>query len=99
MSDQLKQLLDVPRDFIKDGAFFLNRCTKPSRKGMSPLSITSHLGRSFIALLERLTFAEFIDISRAVGVGFLVMGFIGFAVKLIHIPINNILVLLLLELD
>lgn len=35
---------------------------------------------------------EFIDISRAVGVGFLVMGFIGFAVKLIHIPINNILV-------
>jgi protein translocase SEC61 complex gamma subunit len=51
------------------------------------------------ALLERLTIAEFIDISRAVGVGFLVMGFIGFAVKLIHIPINNILVSLLLELD
>ena len=67
---------------------------------MSPLSITSHLGRSFMcALLEGLTIAEFIDISRAVGVGFLVMGFIGFAVKLIHIPINNILVLLLLELD
>ena len=39
--------------------------------------------------------AEFIDISRAVGVGFLVMGFIGFAVKLIHIPINNILVTVL----
>jgi hypothetical protein len=38
MSDQVKQLLDIPRDFIKDGAFFLNRCTKPSRKGtLSPL--------------------------------------------------------------
>jgi len=35
---------------------------------------------------------EFLSISRAVGVGFLVMGFIGYAVKLIHIPINNILV-------
>jgi hypothetical protein len=37
-------------------------------------------------------FAEFLEISRAVAVGFLVMGFIGFAVKLVHIPINNILV-------
>lgn len=27
--------------------------------------------------------------------GFLVMGFIGFAVKLIHIPINNIIVYVL----
>jgi len=67
MSDQVKQLLDVPRDFIKDGAFFLNRCTKPSKR-------------------------EFLEISRAVAVGFLVMGFIGFFVKLVHIPINNILV-------
>jgi hypothetical protein len=37
-------------------------------------------------------FVEFLEISRAVAVGFLVMGFIGFAVKLVHIPINNILV-------
>ena len=35
---------------------------------------------------------EFLSIARAVGVGFLMMGFIGFFVKLIHIPINNILV-------
>lgn len=35
---------------------------------------------------------EFTAIARAVGVGFLMMGFIGFFVKLIHIPINNILV-------
>ena len=33
MSEQVKQILDVPRDFIKDGAFFLNRCTKPSKRG------------------------------------------------------------------
>ena len=59
----------------------------------------SILAALLCALLGRLTIAEFIDISRAVGVGFLVMGFIGFAVKLIHIPINNILVLFLVELD
>lgn len=35
---------------------------------------------------------EFTNIARATGVGFLIMGFIGFFVKLVHIPINNILV-------
>lgn len=34
---------------------------------------------------------EFIRISQAVAVGFFIMGFIGFFVKLIHIPINNII--------
>ena len=35
---------------------------------------------------------EFVQIAYAVGVGFSIMWFIGFFVKLIHIPINNILV-------
>ncbi|KAI9140700.1 hypothetical protein BKA69DRAFT_1078290 [Paraphysoderma sedebokerense] len=35
---------------------------------------------------------EFVKISQAVSMGFLLMGFIGFFVKLIHIPINNIIV-------
>lgn len=35
---------------------------------------------------------EFIKICQAVGVGFIVMGSIGYFVKLIHIPVNNILV-------
>ncbi|KAG4103043.1 SecE-domain-containing protein [Neocallimastix lanati (nom. inval.)] len=35
---------------------------------------------------------EFIQISRAVAMGFFIMGFIGYFVKLIHIPINNIIV-------
>lgn len=33
MSDQIKEILDVPREFIKDGIFFLNRCTKPTKQG------------------------------------------------------------------
>lgn len=32
------------------------------------------------------------QIARATSVGFLVMGFVGFFVKLIHIPINHIVV-------
>ncbi|KAI1645843.1 protein translocase SEC6 [Daldinia loculata] len=66
MSD-IQDLLEIPRDFIKDGTQFLTRCTKPDKR-------------------------EFIQISKAVGVGFLVMGAIGYLIKLIHIPVNNILV-------
>src|SRR5262245_52191581 len=71
MSDQIKQLLDVPRDFIKDGAFFLNRCTKPSKRGTSE------------NFERKLKIKEILEISRAVAVGFLIMGFIGFFVKLV----------------
>ena len=35
---------------------------------------------------------EFTAIAKATGIGFLIMGFIGFFVKLVHIPINNLLV-------
>eukprot|EP00871_Galdieria_phlegrea_P003857 jgi/Galph1/4472/GphlegSOOS_G3194.1 len=34
---------------------------------------------------------EFMKIAGATAVGFLVMGFVGFFVRLIHIPVNNIL--------
>ena len=36
--------------------------------------------------------AEFVRTVTATAVGFFMMGFIGFFVKLIHIPINNIIV-------
>eukprot|EP01031_Cornospumella_fuschlensis_P033026 gene33026-39950_t len=35
---------------------------------------------------------EFARIARATGIGFLIMGFVGFFVKIVHIPINNIIV-------
>ncbi|KAJ2877845.1 Protein transport protein Sec61 subunit gamma [Coemansia asiatica] len=35
---------------------------------------------------------EYIKIVQAVVMGFLVMGFVGYFTKLIHIPINNIIV-------
>ncbi|KAI0111012.1 protein translocase SEC6 [Hypoxylon sp. EC38] len=64
---EIQDILEIPKDFIKDGTQFLSRCTKPDKR-------------------------EFIQISKAVGVGFLVMGAIGYLIKLIHIPVNNILV-------
>ncbi|KAF2109172.1 hypothetical protein BDV96DRAFT_502893 [Lophiotrema nucula] len=65
--DNLKEVADVPQEFMKDGIQFINRCTKPDKR-------------------------EFLKISQAVGVGFLIMGVIGYIVKLVHIPVNNILV-------
>ncbi|THH05657.1 hypothetical protein EW146_g9843 [Bondarzewia mesenterica] len=67
MSDKVKELLEIPQEFVRDGNQFMIRCTKPSQK-------------------------EFAQICKAVAIGFAVMGFIGYFVKLIHIPINNILV-------
>ncbi|XP_022160016.1 protein transport protein Sec61 subunit gamma-like [Myzus persicae] len=56
-------------------------------------------GRQFskdsIRLVKRCTKPdrkEFKKIAIATAIGFCVMGFIGFFVKLIHIPINNIIV-------
>jgi len=37
-------------------------------------------------------YVEFQKIAMATAIGFAIMGFIGFFVKLIHIPINNIIV-------
>jgi len=37
MSEQIREILDIPRDFVKDGMFFLNRCTKPSKRGSYPV--------------------------------------------------------------
>ncbi|KAF7303299.1 hypothetical protein MKEN_01294000 [Mycena kentingensis (nom. inval.)] len=49
-------------------------------------------GTQFLTRCSKPTDKEFTQICKAVGVGFAVMGFIGYFVKLIHIPINNILV-------
>ncbi|PCH33971.1 hypothetical protein WOLCODRAFT_61883 [Wolfiporia cocos MD-104 SS10] len=61
MSEKLKEFVEIPQEFVKDGKQFLTRCTKPSEK-------------------------EFLQICKAVAIGFAVMGFIGYFVKLIHIP-------------
>ncbi|KAI9645320.1 hypothetical protein NHQ30_006056 [Ciborinia camelliae] len=49
-------------------------------------------GTQFISKCTKPDKREFFNISRAVGIGFLIMGAVGYIVKLIHIPVNNILV-------
>lgn len=43
-------------------------------------------------MIETIIILEFTKIAKATGIGFLIMGFVGFFVKIIHIPINNIIV-------
>ena len=58
---------------------FITRCTKPSKKGRDSCFHSSYTGDSQFR-------TEYLQICRAVAVGFAVMGFIGYFVKLIHIP-------------
>ncbi|RMY60892.1 hypothetical protein D0862_00061 [Hortaea werneckii] len=73
--DQTKELLEMPREFVKDGRQFITRCSKRQ-----------------LYCNKASDKREFLRISQAVGMGFLIMGVIGYVVKLIHIPVNNILV-------
>ncbi|GAA5994100.1 translocon subunit SSS1 [Rhodotorula paludigena] len=49
-------------------------------------------GNTFINRCTKPNKKEYAQICRAVAIGFAMMGGIGYLVKLIHIPINNILV-------
>ena len=82
MSDQIKELADIPRDFLRDGTLFLNRCTK---RGDSLFLWCRMLWlRSLTS--DQADKREFIKISQAVGVGFVIMGTIGYFVKLSASP-------------
>ena len=48
--------------------------------------------KRFITICKKPDSKEFSKIAFATAIGFLIMGFIGFFVKLIHIPINNIII-------
>lgn len=48
-------------------------------------------GTQFLKRCQKPSMKEFMGIAQATAFGFLIMGFVGFFVKLIHIPINNVL--------
>lgn len=77
------------KEFAKDSMRLVKRCTKPDLKGELVDSWLKSwpFFRHFVSL-----FVEFQKIAIATAIGFAIMGFIGFFVKLIHIPINNIIV-------
>ena len=62
---------------------------------MALIEPAKQFSKDSIRLVKRCTKPdrkEFQKISLATAIGFAIMGFIGFFVKLIHIPINNIIV-------
>ncbi len=100
MSETLQEIADVPKDFLRDGTQFLNRCTKRMYPGKSNPDILFHPKHSpqfhmttFKQSVSRKLRAnalhnpladkrEFVKISQAVGFGFLIMGAIGYVIKL-----------------
>jgi len=91
MSETLQDLKDIPQEFFKDGTQFINRCTKRESPALIGIGVVCCLLRLpanlFLAVLADRR--EFVKISQAVGMGFLIMGAIGYFIKLseyIYIP-------------
>ncbi|CCF55686.1 hypothetical protein KAFR_0A02500 [Kazachstania africana CBS 2517] len=49
-------------------------------------------GKQFLSKCKKPTGSEYSKIIRAVGFGFIAVGVIGYAIKLIHIPIRYVIV-------
>ncbi|KAI5756018.1 hypothetical protein M8J77_021404 [Diaphorina citri] len=78
--------------YLKRTQLFSNREMDQVQKFLEP---TRLFAKDSIRLVKRCTKPdrrEFQKIAIATAIGFSIMGFIGFFVKLIHIPINNIIV-------
>ncbi|KAG1697545.1 hypothetical protein DVH05_015988 [Phytophthora capsici] len=89
MSDVNTLVFQPLNQFFKNSLHLIKKCNKPDRKGMCHKCIDLKM---ILAPDLGLASTEFARIAGATSVGFLMMGFIGFFVKLVHIPINNILV-------
>ncbi|EGG15441.1 protein transport protein SEC61 gamma subunit [Cavenderia fasciculata] len=75
------------KEFFKNSMRLFRKCTKPDQNGKRLDRQRSHDSDD-----DHIFYKKFQKIALATLIGFAIMGFIGFFVKLIHIPINNILV-------
>ena len=75
------------KDFAKNSVRLVKRCTKPDRRGVDASCIAYGVIPQSCVLHLTLTsvYAEFNKITIRTAIGFVVMGFIGFFVKLIFI--------------
>jgi protein transport protein SEC61 subunit gamma-like protein len=76
-AEGLEKLTEVPVEFFKDGAAFVQKCTKPDKRGECDLHLHGHSHWNTNNVLE------YLKIIRAVGVGFIMMGVVGYAIKLV----------------
>jgi len=99
MSEKIQEFLEVPQEFIREGNQvrhfalpltrpFLMTSTVPRsmHKTLSKRSPRYAYCRTRATINAPFWRVEFVQISKAVAIGFAVMGFIGYLVKLIHIP-------------
>jgi protein transport protein SEC61 subunit gamma-like protein len=86
-SSQMKELSEMPAELAREGTQYV-RLLRDARPYLNPeLTCLSR----FLKRCQKPSLKEFYGIAQAVSLGFLVMGFVGFIVKLIHIPINRVL--------
>jgi len=64
MADQLKELAEIPRDFLKDGTQFLNRCTKRECALDQPTSIVVNDQMRFTSRSELSGLVQVASIAR-----------------------------------
>ena len=81
--DKNKNYAQLMQEFANDSVIFFNKCSKPDKTGKSP--------PSFEPLFYFIDYLEYIKILQACAMGFVVIGFIGYIIKLVFIPINNII--------
>lgn len=96
MSEKLKEFVEIPQEFIKDGQQVRNTRRAFSKQSRLPYRTVPHalhqaLAKGYAQIDLHMSATqqcsvEFAQICKAVAVGFAVMGFIGYFVKLIHIP-------------
>ncbi|GBM75129.1 Protein transport protein Sec61 subunit gamma [Araneus ventricosus] len=88
--NEILYILDPPNQL---GEFCIN--FEKMDQVMSFVEPCRQFAKDSLRLVKRCTKPdrkEFQKIAMATAIGFAIMGFIGFFVKLIHIPINNIIV-------
>ncbi|VAH72521.1 unnamed protein product [Triticum turgidum subsp. durum] len=93
--DAVDSVVDPLREFAKDSVRLVKRCHKPDRKDKDQRLASARPDPVRFPLSPDLTLirrAEFTKVAARTAIGFIVMGFVGFFVKLIFIPINNIIV-------
>jgi protein transport protein SEC61 subunit gamma and related proteins len=88
-------LIEPLKQFARDSIHLVKKCTKPDRKEFTMIARAVGTGL-YVNVVERrgrplCTDAAAMFVSHHVCHS-AIMGFIGFFVKLVHIPINNILI-------
>ena len=98
--DKNKNTVAQLQDFANDSVIFFNKCAKPDRNGkyirydhLASFPRNSGIIQTFCCLRKRVLMIgiEYMKILQACAMGFLVIGFIGYIIKLVFIPINNII--------